>query len=236
MSKTDILKILDNPTHHAYLVIGDTEKHFEALRLALRRKISNGEIHAADVSTRIYESLNIEDARAIKEVQNTMPIGERRFVLISIETIQQESQNSLLKLFEESVRSVFIVCARHQGIFLPTLLSRFYVLENFGRWEEATADQKAQHISVSDFLSSTISRRLTLLEPVIKEKDKILAEDFLNNLELTLHKVFVASKRSENFTPLFENIFASRRFLQGRSPSVKMILENISGIVPRIKV
>jgi len=240
MSLSEILKTLDNPNHHAYLVIGNVENNFEAFRLAFRKKILKNEIEAADVSIRSYQSLSIDDARAIKDAQSTLPIGERRFVLISIESIQHEAQNSLLKLFEESVRSVFIICARHSSIFLPTLLSRFYILESPHKVEEKTTSQKTATISVNDFLPNTISGRVVLLEPIIKEKDKILAENFLNDLESTLHKNFFVSKQeyglTVNLTGVFEAIFASRRFLRGRSPSVKMILENICGIVPIIKV
>jgi hypothetical protein len=231
MPRTDLTHILDNPEHHAYLIIGNAAEHFDAFRLALRKKIAKGGLLAADVSTRAYESLNIDDAREIKEVQNTMPIGERRFVLISLESIQHEAQNSLLKLFEESVHSVFIICARHPSIFLPTLLSRFYILESGGN-----SVAKTDVVSMSDFLAGSVSDRLAQLEPIIKEKDKAQAEHFLNDLEVALHKSFVDSGRAQGFAGLFENIFSARRFLRSRSPSVKMILENLAGIVPRIKL
>lgn len=222
-----LISFLDTPTHHAYLIVGDPSSHFEKSRLHIREKVLSGNLHAADAWSRAYEAISIDDAREIKEIQNTMPMGERRVVLISLETIQHEAQNSLLKLFEEpSVHTVFFIFARTTEIFLPTVLSRFNIVSFAG------ADLKEKKgIDIRKFLSSTVARRMELLEPIITDKDKSQAEYFLNSLEVALvsGKIF---KTTPVAPAIFEDIFSARCFLRSRSPSVKMILEHLSGTIP----
>lgn len=229
-SASVLISFLDAPTHHAYLIIGNPAAYFEKSRLHVREKVLDEELHAADTWSRAYEAVGIDDAREIKEIQNTMPVGERRIVLISLETIQSEAQNSLLKLFEEpSAHTTFFVFARTPEIFLPTVLSRF----NIVTLESAEGEKvpTSSSIDVRKFLSSTVGGRIEMLEPIIEEKDKSLAEQFLNSLETVLSngKTF---KTSPAAPAIFEDIFAARRFLRSRSPSVKMILEHLSGSIP----
>jgi len=232
-------EILDNSGHHAFLIVGDRAQNFEALRHGLREKVLKEKIHSADIWSRTYESLNIDDAREIKEVQGTRPNGSRRHMLISLMTIQSEAQNSLLKLFEEpSSDTTFYVCAEATEIFLPTVLSRFYVVESGGELSDtAKAEQRKEKeksgVQMKEFLSSSIARRFELLEPIISEKDKSAAEEFLNQLERSLSDLSL--KMTVGQASLFEEIFSARRFLRSRAPSVKMILEHLCGIIPILK-
>jgi DNA polymerase III delta prime subunit len=231
-------EFLDTPTHHAYLIVGDSAAHFEKSRLHMREKISAGTFHAADAWSRAYGAISIDDAREIKEIQNTMPVGERRVVLISVETIQHEAQNSLLKLFEEpSVHTVFFVFARTPEIFLPTVLSRFNIvtIASVDAGSNLTEKKDAKSVDIRKFLSSTIAERVEMLEPIIEDKNKNQAEQFLNSLEAALAsgKTF---KTSPVAPAIFEDIFSARRFLRSRSPSVKMILEHLSGTIPVFSV
>ncbi len=223
-----VVDFLGAPRHHAYLVVGDAEQGYEALRLLIRKKIVAGEIDASDVWSRAYANVSIDDAREIKEVQNTRPIGKRRIVVLSLFSIQNEAQNSLLKLFEEpSSDTVFFICAGNTSIFLPTVLSRFYIVES--NLESSGSEAGL----LTKFFAGSVSERVALLEPIIKEKDKAEAERFLDSIEATLYK---NKKAIDSNSRVFEDIFSARRFLRGRSPSVKMILEHLCGIVPSIQV
>lgn len=233
-SQLQLVSFLDTPTHHAYLIVGNPSSHFEKSRLYMREKVSEGTFHAADAWSRAYEAISIDDAREIKEIQNTMPVGERRVVLISVETIQHEAQNSLLKLFEEpSVHTVFFIFARTSEIFLPTVLSRFNIVTLTSADASSNTGEKkdTKIVDIRKFLSSTIAERVEMLEPIIEDKNKNQAEQFLNSLEAAL-----VSGKTFKTTPvapaIFEDIFSARRFLRSRSPSVKMILEHLSGAVP----
>ncbi len=236
MQSLALEKLLSSATHHAYLVIGDSAKNFENLRHFFVKKISAGEIEVADFWSRSYETVSIDDAREIKEVQNTRPIGDKRTMLLSLRTIQSEAQNSLLKLFEDpSSKTVFIVCADSPSSFLPTLLSRFYIFQEIKEKKEKKASDSADDYSAdlaAKFLSGTVQERMSLLEPLIKEKDKTGAEKFLNELEAKIYADGLFKERPKERAFIFENIFSARRFLQSRSPSLKMILENLCGIVP----
>lgn len=224
MSEILLRKIIETPHHHAHLIVGNRDVNYEQLRLVIREKVETNEIHSADVWSRIYESTTIDDAREIKEVQSTKPIGERRIVLVSLSSIQSEAQNSLLKLFEEPAsQTMFIICAGTTDIFLPTLLSRFSILEI-----KNDVQKKDIQNLVSQFLKSPIGKRFELIEDLVKEKDKVQTEHFLNGLEFSLH-----NQKQINST-LFENIFSARRYIRSRSPSLKMILENLCVTVPVI--
>ncbi len=214
--------LLENLGHHAHLVIGNIEQNYEGLRLAIHQKVSSKHFESADVWSRTFENLNIDDAREIKEIHNTRPIGQKRIVLVALRTIQSEAQNSLLKLFEDPQSdTVFFVCAAQTEIFLPTVLSRFNVVNVSG-----TASEEYQKL-VSKFLAGNIKERFNLIEPIVKEKDKVQTEKFLNSLEASLYGKDIESA-------VFDSIFSARHFLRSRSPSVKMILENLCGIVPVI--
>ncbi|HLP44192.1 MAG TPA: hypothetical protein VK145_02835 [Candidatus Nanoarchaeia archaeon] len=226
MSKSDFSAILENPSHHAYLIIGNIEANYETLRLTIRQQVAQGILEASDIWSRQFENLNIDDAREIKEVQSTKPIGERRVVLFSLQTIQSEAQNSLLKLFEDPLSdTVSIVCAVNSEMFLPTVLSRFNIVHS-GRDENDGQDK-----TISKFLSGSIKTRFEIVESIVNEKDKVQAEKFLNTLEQVLHEKSIQKSNSQ----VFEDIFAARRFLRSRAPSLKMIFENLCGIVPVIK-
>lgn len=228
MARSPLEKLIATPTHHAHLVLGNTGENFELGRHVVRGHVEEGTIELADVWSRHFEVIGIEDAREIKEIQNNKPVGERRFVLIALSSIQTEAQNSLLKLFEEPHRfNQFFIFAPDTNIFLPTLLSRFDIVDL------RTGESEAEHDTlVSKFLKSNIAERMSLLEPIIKEKDKTGAEHFLDALESSLYRD--RAKLATN-VPVFDDIFSARRFVRSRSPSVKMILENLAGTVPVLR-
>lgn len=236
-------ELLDNPSHHAFLVLGDRTRNYEELSLLARSGAMADKLLSVDIWSRAYESVGIDDAREIKEIQNTKPIGAVRMVLISFLSMQGEAQNSLLKLFEEpSSQTIFIICAESSEIFLPTLLSRFYIIDSRGgRMFSAPVSVSGPNLasrpslnspfSVAKFLSGTVQERLNLIEPLVKDKDKTRTGNFLNDLELTLHQS-MNSSTNKDMTAIFEAILSARRFLRSRSPSIKMILDNLCVIAP----
>jgi len=219
-------ELLDVSSHHAHLIIGNPNRNLEDLRVIIRKKVSAGDLDSSDVWSWKFEAIGIDDARELKEVQNTRPIGSGRIVVISLVSIQNEAQNSLLKLFEDpSSDTKFFLCAKSTDIFLPTLLSRFYIFYSKNKYEVGDADV------VKEFLSSTVTRRMVLLEPIIKEKDKAGAESFLDSLEYALYENGI---KGGSELSVFEDIFSARRFLHTRSPSVKMILEHFCCVAPTL--
>lgn len=212
--------------HHARLVVGDRRQHYESIKLRLQALIEAGRVSQPDVWYREYETVSIDDARNLKEIQSTKPIGDKRYVLFSLNSIQTEAQNSLLKLFEEpNSNTVFIVCVSHTEIFLPTLLSRFQIW----RFEAAGQSREVESL-IRNFVSIGPADRLKLLEVAIKDKNRAWTEDFLNSLEVFLARIIKENKPID--VDIFTSIFSARRYLRSRSPSVKMILENICCTLP----
>lgn len=70
-------EIIENPPHHAFLVLGGRQAHFERIRLHIREMVTRGLVHTADVWAREFEQFAIDDARELKEIQHAMPNGPR---------------------------------------------------------------------------------------------------------------------------------------------------------------
>lgn len=223
MSEKFVLDIL-SINHHACLVVGDRRQNFESLRHGLKQGFSSKKRADSDLWSREYEVVGIDDARSLKELQNTRPIGDLRVVLLSLGSIQTEAQNSLLKLFEEpSSETRFLVCISDTSIFLPTLLSRFHIIKTFNPDSETDSQKTAK-----EFLVSAPGERLKQIESMIKDKDKQGTETFLNSLEKEM-----GLQNKKLYMNFFESIFSARRFLRSRSPSIKMILENLCLTLPQ---
>lgn len=229
MSVNSLSIILNNPSHHAFLVLGDEEQNYEELRLMVRKKIVANELEAVDAWSQKYENIGIDDTREIKQIQNTKPIGNKRVISLSLLSIQIEAQNALLKLFESpSSDTVFFIFVRSPEIFLPTLLSRFHIVDL------RNIDSLSTKSEIKKFVYNNIKNRLGFVEAIIKNKDKAAVETFLNDLEFEL-RFENGNKSIPNNVHIFETIFSARRFIRERSSSIKMILENICVSVPMLE-
>jgi hypothetical protein len=84
------------------------------------------------------------------------------------------------------------------------------------------------------FLKETPVKRLALLKEICEEKDKVGATAFLNTLETLLRKKVSLEKASAQELKSFEEIATVRSYITNRGASVKMLLEHLSMIIPRI--
>ena len=156
-------------------------------------------------------------------------MGEKRVFVVSFGRMLHEAQNTLLKILEEPPEhTYFFLITGRADILAPTLRSRFVTV--------SITDEEDSNEDMKKFLKKTPSERLKeivpLIEAVAETGDKTPVLVFLNNLERELAK----NKEFKTKHPeIFEDIIKTRNYLYDRAPSVKMILEHLSVILPNQK-
>jgi DNA polymerase III delta prime subunit len=209
--------------HHAYLFEGSQEQ-YGALVESARERWGFG-TGSADVHLLQFEKFGIEDARALKETAALRSASERSLFVIGIAAATSESQQALLKLFEEPQPGTIFVLLMPHGAMLPTLRSRFlpYELEN-------RPDFFVQEVSA--FLKASATERSAIIVELLKDEEgvKERVRDFLNGLEAALYKkINVPQARAA-----LEDIAHVRGYVGDRSPSLKMLLEHLALVVPKL--
>ena len=226
--------------HHAYLLEGEKELIFSELLNFLEKDLGFLTLTNPDFYLGDFNTFGINDGRVIKDFQSKKSInGGKQIIVIKTNFITSEAQNSLLKMFEEPTENTHIFLIIHSvENLLSTLKSRLQIIKFL-------IPDNGEEILIKEFLKSSISKRGELIKKFLPKTknpltggkaDKAGAIQFLNNLEKTLYKEF-KDREKNNFD--FENIFSEinqgRSYLSDRSPSVKMILEHISQIIPKFK-
>ncbi len=222
--------------HHACLLEGDKENIFTELRDFLENEMNFPVKGNPDFWYGEFDTFGIDDGRGIKELQTRKAVmHERKIFIISANFFTTEAQNSLLKVFEEPTEGThFFIITQNADTLLPTLRSRMFILPKTalgncqGRSLEYLVDTK-------EFLKSSKARRLELLKSIIEEKNKSTAISFLNNLEEVLYKKF-QGRSLELVSVSLEEIIRCKKYLNGRSSSVKMLLEHLALVVPKVEV
>ncbi len=187
--------------HHAYFISGG--------RADLVWQSLSGKRGNPDSLFLEFETLGIEEARALAAWALKKAFGERKVAVITLKSFTLEAQNALLKLFEEPpLDTYFFILLDNIGSILSTLLSRVMIL-NFGSQNDTTEEAES-------FLMADISKRFKIINQIIKNKDKEKTKALVSSLGRRL------MKPSE-----IETVLKAEKFLSGRVPSLKMILESL---------
>lgn len=232
MSLTDTLisHHQNNVLGHAYLIEGDKNSSAGEVYDFLKNYLGVSVNNDPDVARSELETLKIENARALKEQASMRPRGKegRKFFIVSFDFTTTEAQNSLLKLFEEPASDThFFIITPNADILLPTLFSRLAHINN----KEHTPE--SSKVSATDFLSSTPPKRMELLGAIIKNKDKSSAISLLNEVEKNIYENLKMSEMNESTSNALKELHDCRTHLYRRAPSVKMILEHLSLVIPK---
>ena len=211
----------ENSLHHAYMISGKSEHIVPLIFSCLEEsgfKISgNPDIWHVD-----FDNFGIEESLILKELSVRKSIGDKKFLILSISSISSEAQNALLKLFEDPTPGThFFVVASSPSIFIPTLLSRFFVVEI----AVPEGEEGETGLNPKKFLKANVPERLEMIESIITDKDKESAINFLNSLEGEL-----SSDIASNMFQI-EEILSAKRELKSRAPSVKMLLEHVACVM-----
>ena len=196
--------------HHAHVVKGASSTDlWNALKVDLAFKFQAN----PDANSIESETFGIDEARELSAWAIRRPFGERKVAVISTSSITSEAQNALLKLFEEPTPDTyFFLVLPSLGSVLPTLLSRVQVIE---------VDEAKKSEQGKIFLDGDVSKRLKIIAPILKNKDKDRARNLVGEIAGDLDSGVLNKEK-------LETILFAERALQGRAPSLKMILELLS--------
>lgn len=211
------LKLQPDALHHAYLICGDPEKACSDLTEFLSQECEvevKGNPDLLHVKTARF---GIDTARSVRQSQQKKAFRGRKFFILSFENITVEAQNSLLKSIEEPTAGThFFLITPTKEQLLPTLLSRVEVIE-YRKKEAKNNDQ------ISSFLTSTVSKRLSIVEEIYK-KDVSEARSFLDRLEESLYEEGVTHEA----TCAFDAIDLAKQYINHRGASSKLLLEHLA--------
>lgn len=226
-----------NNLHHAYLIEGDRGV-LEKEVLEFIEGIGVSTMANSDFSHISVDSFKIEDARQLKAFSLERGISSgRRIFLVSANNFLLEAQNSLLKMFEEPIENThFFLLVPDANIFLPTFISRFYVISS----ELSEANNK----DVEKFISMSLPLRLNFIKDLLvepKDKEEVGVESsrskslkFLNSLEQALGNKLLGNSTIFTSPGVFEHLFKVRKYLSQPGSSVKSLMESVAVVVPSI--
>lgn len=218
--------------HHAYLIGVGVNEGEKGVILFLEREVGLKIKGNPDFVNQKFETLSIEDARNLKEMASRKALGgDKKIFVVQSNFLTREAQNSLLKLFEEPVSNThFFIITPNADTLLPTLKSRLMVLDS----GESTKNEDLTKYT-KEFLKLHPSARIEagFIKTMIEEKDKQKALEFVDYLTKALREA--SGKNPSSYVEAFSEIITSRNYLRDRSASVKLILENLSLVMPVLK-
>ncbi len=199
--------------HHAYLYRlkeVDITKVTQAVE-----KFEINEIEKFDLS-----NFGIDDSRALVETAYKRPnSGEKKLIIVALKNITVEAQQALLKILEEPPKTaVFVFCVPVSLYLLPTLLSRFYIDQEF-EFLDLENDQP-------NFLSfKTLSRaeRITEVTARMTAKDT----DWVASIKAGLIS-YLSTQSSTDKADNGEVLLWIAKHLQTRGASNKHLLEELA--------
>lgn len=201
-------------THHAVLLHGTSIRE-SALPDVYKEQ-------SVDVLHLCCDRFSIDDARelAVSVLQTPFASTERVFVL-QARDIAVEAQNALLKLLEEPpAYAVFYLVIPQTASLLPTLLSRLHV-------ERSEAKQSGETDAFTAFLRASYAERLACIGEKTKQKDQEWIEAIMEGCEQ------VATSSGNRSPFLLETVLFARRYGRTKGASAKMLLEELSLLLPR---
>jgi hypothetical protein len=208
--------------HHAHLLFGDYKNLLNELELFFENTLGFSIHGNPDYSKTEFSTFGIDDARSLNEIARRKDfLGNRTIIVVNANSFTTESQNSLLKLFEDPVQGVhFFIITSSDTFLLPTLISRLLLVG--GQDSLYEPDMK----NAERFVTSSIAERQEILLEYFDSKDKISILNFLNDIESYLMSEIHGGKIISAET--LKSIMVMRGYILDRSSSLKMILDHLS--------
>jgi len=202
--------------HHAIVAEGEGDSGKDWVYTFIEEKLNMTTKANPDVHLIERDRFSVADARILKEQAYQTAFGSSQVFIIMCETVLREAQNALLKLFEEPAEGThFILLVPNRHHLLPTVTSR---LSYAGK-----IPKKLSELELAEqFLKGTISERVKLITPIVKDKDRKQARIFLDALEYTLHTDIHAN------TSALKEVAFVRTYIGDNASSLKMLLEHLA--------
>jgi DNA polymerase III delta prime subunit len=221
MSLSDHFKVL---SHHAYCIPGDPSVCLE-LKTLLADEHSIPSQANPDFYERSYQTFTIDDARNLKSLHETRPIGNtgKKIFIVVMNSITNEAQNALLKLLEEpSPYAHFFLIVPSAHVLLPTVKSRLLLIGHDSSSENNAEEREA----AGKFLKMPAGKKLDHIKKLMDDisKEKKTRQDAISFLNAVEHEVYATGSVKDHERSL-EAITFARKYIHDRAPSVKMLLE-----------
>jgi len=225
---------MDIKKHHAFLLISERES---VLDVFLKETLDFNPNNNLDYWSKDIETFGIEDSRELKTVhlRKAFKKGDKKVFVVKTRFFTLEAQNSLLKILEDPrPNSFFVFILPTKENIIPTLLSRFFLIEESPYAIKASSETELE-FEISVFLELSPAARIKTLSKIISSKEKQIALVFLDKLEQFLREnIDFRSVENKNKIESFEIIMRSRTNLNVTGASIKMILENLCLVLPKI--
>ncbi len=229
--------IFGNENSHAYLLYSFDKELNNNIALAFAKSLicqnSNAcetcpacqqfnSVSHPDVYVLNQASIKVDDVTKLMDKLNTKPISAKVkvFVILNAETINEISQNKLLKSLEEpNSQNIFILTSSKTDKLLPTVMSRLnkiYIpkLTNADK-QIISKELSEQNIDITNYQNADFSlTEIINFETNDEYKNTLKNIDFLfSNLKTTADIPNVVSKlnnvNKELFFPLLQDLFLS---------------------------
>jgi len=229
-------KDIEIKKHHAFLFLSEDENALWILADFLKTNLDFKVGNNPDYWQKDTDTFGIDESREIRDRHLIKAIGQSGIKVFAVRTkfITNEAQNALLKILEDpQPNSFFFFILPSSENILPTLMSRFMPIKRMAGSEKQEKSAGAP-FEMDYFLSLSIPARIRLLAQIIEDKDKGEAKKFLNHLEVSLRTKIKLKDVTQEQIGAFEIISKSRNYLNNRSASVKIILENVAMAIPQV--
>ncbi len=222
MTLSDSLKII---SHHAYSIIGPDSLR-EELRTILQSVHGISAQANPDFYDQSYQTFTIDDARRVKSLHETRPIGPtgKKIFIISMNGATHEAQNALLKLLEEPAEYAhFFLIIPSAHLLLPTVKSRLMIIGHSR--DKGGGDEDVRKTAVS-FLKLSPAKKLDFIKKLVDDisKEKLTRQDAIDFLDAVEVEIHGAGKLKDNIKILDATALV-RTYIYDRAPSVKKLLE-----------
>jgi hypothetical protein len=204
-------------SHHAVVFEGDRAAGLGEARAYIEEVLGLRFDANPDISVAEHTVYGVDEARALKERASQTPLGSAQVFVLVVERFTREAQNALLKLLEEPAPAThFILVVSSVRTLLPTVQSRLA----YGRRVHGLL---AEAERAAAFAVGTIAERYALIAPILDDKDRTKAREFVDALEAYIHDHGVIAHAA-----MLREIVFVRTYLADGSSSLKMLLEHLA--------
>ena len=214
--------------HHANLIEGHKDAILEKLHNFFDKELHFNIHNNSDYWFKEFDSIGVDDARLISGMQQKRAaMGNKKLFVIAFNSITREAQNALLKVFEEPTEDTYFFLITHStSSLLPTLKSRMSHSIIYSNSNEKISKMAQK------FLKGNPAERIKCIKKIIdSETSKAEALLMLSEIEKCVHELILDKKLE--FTQV-EELYKVKSYLNDTSASVKMLLEHLSLVLPKI--
>jgi DNA polymerase III delta prime subunit len=217
--------------HHGYCIEGEVGGTFVRLCSFLESDFKFSIHGNPDFWHGDFDAFGIDDARGIKEIHASKPLGNdvRRVFVIKADSFTREAQNALLKILEEpGAGNHFFIITPRADFLLPTLRSRVQVVEE--NTDTKAGDEMKSISLAAQFLGKKLAERITYVKELLDsdERGRATSTALIDGIVALLHEKAKQEKYSDSAAKKLKDIAEIAGYARDRSSSLKMILEHIA--------